>query len=86
MVGVVGGPIFIPEENLTRQVIRKHHTKFQPFSSKRLEIIPCLKLETDRRHDRRHPPLKNCSSLRNYSIPSWTKKNCGQQKTGSSIA
>ena len=32
------------------QVIRKHHNKFQPSSSKRLKIIPCLKLET---HDTR---------------------------------
>ena len=40
-----GGPIFFLELNLACQVIRKHHTKFQPSSSKRLEIIPCLKLE-----------------------------------------
>ena len=49
-----------------------NHTKFQPSSSKRLEKIPCLKLETrqttdDRRHDRRQPRLKNYSPRRNFN-------------------
>ena len=67
-----GGPIFFLEENLACQVIRMNHTKFQPSSSKRLEKIPCLKLETDdrrhnTRHDRRHPRLKNYSPRRNLN-------------------
>ena len=67
-----GGPIFFLELNLACQVIRKHHTKFQPSSSKRLEKIPSLRLETDdttddRRHDRRHPRLKNYSPRRNLN-------------------
>ena len=42
-----GGPIFFLEENLGCQVIRKHYTKFPSSSSKRLEKILCLRLETD---------------------------------------
>ena len=37
-----GGPIYIFEVNLSCRVIWKHHTKFQPSSSKRLEINPRL--------------------------------------------
>ena len=41
--GGLGVPILILEENLAHHVIRRHHEKFQLASSKRLEIIPCLK-------------------------------------------
>ena len=41
-----GGPIFILEENPACQMIRKRHKEFQLSSSKRLKIVPCLKLET----------------------------------------
>ena len=61
-----------------------NHTKFQPSSSKRLEKIPSLRLETDRRQttdDRRHttnvtrhPRLKNYSPRRNLN--SVVDKNC----------
>ena len=61
VVGWLGGLIFILEENLTCQVMRKQHTKFQLCSSKRLEIIPCLKLETI-----------GDNTLKNFLIPSWT--------------
>ena len=47
-VGVLGtwdGPILFLEENLTCQVIRKHHKNCPPSSSMSLEKIPCLKLE-----------------------------------------
>ena len=51
-----------------------NHTKFQPSSSKRLEKIPSLRLETDTRQthdrhttDRRHPRLKNYSPRRNLN-------------------
>ena len=44
-----GGPIFFLEDNLAFQNI----TKFQPSSSKRLEIIPYLNLGTDDTHPRR---------------------------------
>ena len=61
-----------------------NHTKFQPSSSKRLEIIPSLKLETrhttdDRRHDRRQPRLKNYSPRRN--LISVVDKNGATTKT-----
>ena len=60
---MVGGPIFILEENLLSGH-KKAPYKFQPSSSKRLEIIPYLKLETT---DDTHP-----------SITSWTKTRSGR--------
>ena len=55
VVGGLGGVGVVQflEENLAFQNITKHHTKFQPSSSKRLKIIPYINLGThtdDTRH------------------------------------
>ena len=67
----LGGGILILEQYTERIVITNHHTKFQPDSSKRLEVIQSWNIKKrwgtngqTHRH-KRHPPRKNYSPRRN---------------------
>ena len=68
--GPWGGRILILDQYAERIVITNHHTKFQPDSSKRLEVIQSWNVkksgdrQTDRQTDDTHPG-KNYSRRRN---------------------